>query len=143
MKVPEYYRLKNHPVLGSNSSYGNNGFFCIPHHRIANYQYNVQASSGMGWEHTSITLTKNVSKGKIPDWTPVDRCCTWEEMCYVKSLFWNDDDAVMQLHPPKSDFVNNHPYCLHLWRPINETIPLPPAIMVGSKKDNVQTNVTP
>jgi hypothetical protein len=63
-------------------------------------------------------------------------------MCYVKSLFWDDEEAVMQLHPPKSEWVNNHPYALHLWRPIGATIPLPPSVLVGKKDMNVNINKT-
>jgi hypothetical protein len=63
------------------------------------------------WEHVSVSIAK-----KIP---------TWVEMCWVKALFWDDEDAVMQLHPPKSTYVNNHPNCLHLWRPVDVPIPLP------------------
>jgi hypothetical protein len=52
-------------------------------------------------------------------------------MCFVKDLFWDDEDCVMQLHPKKSEYVNNSPFCLHLWRPINAIIPTPPHEMVG------------
>jgi hypothetical protein len=38
-------------------------------------------------------------------------------MCHVKELFFDADECVMQLHPPKSEYVNCHQYCLHLWRP--------------------------
>ncbi|MDP9039797.1 MAG: hypothetical protein M3O02_11090 [Acidobacteriota bacterium] len=52
-------------------------------------------------------------------------------MCFVKALFWDDEETVMQLHPPKSEWINNHEYCLHLWRPLNQPIPRPPGIAVG------------
>ncbi len=58
-------------------------------------------------------------------------------MCQVKSLFWSDDDCVMQLHPPKSEWVNNHSYCLHLWRPTDTAIQTPPSVMVGFKEIGV------
>ncbi len=79
----------------------------------------VASSGGMGWEHVSVSL-KN-------------RCPNWPEMCFVKELFWDDEEVVMQLHPAKSEYINCHPYCLHLWRPLDATIPLPPSIMVGTK----------
>lgn len=121
--VPEKNRLKNHPLLGSDSSYGNNGFFVIPHHRITDYSYNVQASDGEGWEHVSITIDSKKKK--------VERCPTWEEMCYIKDLFWDEDDCVIQYHPPKSHYVSMHHFCLHLWRPTNQIIPVPDSILVG------------
>jgi hypothetical protein len=55
-------------------------------------------------------------------------------MCYVKALFWDDEETVMQLHPPKSRWINNHPYCLHMWRPTKLEIPLPPDETVGNKE---------
>ena len=73
-----------------------------------------------GWEHVSVSLEK--------------RCPTWEEMCFVKDLFWLPGECVMQLHPPEEEWVNNHPFCLHLWRPLEAIIPLPPSILVGDKK---------
>lgn len=44
-----------------------------------------------------------------------------------------EDKVCMQLHPRKEDYVNNHPHCLHIWKPINKKIPTPPSIMVGLK----------
>lgn len=35
-----------------------------------------------------------------------------------------------QLHPAKSEYVNIHPYCLHLWRPLEREIPMPPVEFV-------------
>src|ERR1700746_3549334 len=77
-------------------------------------------SSAVDWEHVSVSLP--------------NRCPNWPEMCFVKDLFWGDEETVMQLHPPKSKWINNHEFCLHLWRPITETIPLPPDITVGIKE---------
>lgn len=122
-KTPNKHRLKNHPTLGSDDSYGNNGFFVIPHYRIKDYEVRVMASDGEDWEHASVTvaaLGKNAS-----------RCPTWEEMCWVKKLFWGEDDCVIQYHPQKSEYVNCHPHCLHLWRPIGVEIPIPPKEFVG------------
>ena len=77
------------------------------------------ASDGHGWQHVSVSFGRNSSK------TP-----SWEIMCWVKRLFWEPEDIVMQLHPAESQYVNQHPGCLHLWRPLEEKIPLPPAVMV-------------
>lgn len=115
--APNQYRLRKGP-MGTDESYGNNGAFFVPS-RPGKPPFKVIASDGEGWDHVSISLP--------------DRCPTWEEMCRVKALFWDDEDAVMELHPPRSDWVNNHRFCLHLWRPQHCTIPLPPSIMVGHK----------
>ena len=51
-------------------------------------------------------------------------------MCFIKDLFFNEDETVVQYHPAKSDYVNNNPYVLHLWRPTDQDIPQPPTFMV-------------
>ena len=73
-----------------------------------------------GWEHVSVSL-KN-------------RCPNWEEMSFVKNHFWDPHEAVFQYHPPASEYVNNHPYCLHLWRPVDQQMPIPPSLAVGFKE---------
>lgn len=75
--------------------------------------------SGQPWEHVSVSLSM--------------RSPTWEEMDYVKSIFWRNDETVMQLHVPTDQHVNEHEYCLHLWRPIGQDIPRPPQECVGRK----------
>jgi len=74
---------------------------------------------GILWEHVSVSLP--------------NRCPNWQEMCFIKDLFWDEEEAVMQLHPPRSRWINNHSYCLHLWRPLEQDIPLPPDVTVGDK----------
>jgi len=70
-----------------------------------------------GWEHVSVSRRRHP-----PNWT---------EMAWVKRQFWNDEECVVEFHPPKSQYVNCHPNCLHLWRPIDIEIPRPPTILVG------------
>lgn len=106
------------------------GQYLADHPWIHGYQIQIIASSGLGWEHVSITLVDCRKKSKREF---VKRTPTWQEMCWIKELFWYDHEAVMQLHPPKSEWVNNHPWCLHLWRPTDREIPLPESIMVGIK----------
>ena len=103
--------------LYSDSSYGMNGAFVIPGPHSMGLQ--VIVSDTRGWEHVSVSL-KN-------------RCPNWPEMCFIKDLFWDDNEIAMQLHPAKKDYVNNHEYCLHLWRPKKGKIPMPPSVMVGIK----------
>lgn len=95
------------------------GLFYIP---VRSHVLKVLASDGVtddelgGWEHVSVSLP--------------NRCPNWDEMCKVKSLFWADDETVIQFHPKKTQYVNNHPYCLHLWKPCGKDIELPPTILV-------------
>jgi hypothetical protein len=115
-RVPEQYRVRN-GFLGTDKSVGNNGMFLVPRPRDPAVPLRVIASDGQGWEHVSVSLPY--------------RAPTWDEMCRVKDLFWGDEDTVVQYHPPRSEYVNNHAYCLHLWRPVGAEVPRPPAIMVG------------
>lgn len=80
---------------------------------------NTGSEDSKGWEHVSVSL-----KHRTPN---------WQEMCFVKDLFWAEDECVVQFHPPKSEYVNHHPNCLHLWRHITDTFPMPPSMLVGPK----------
>lgn len=115
-KVPEKYRVVSGPMKSTVLD-GNNGLFFI---KMGQVQVACVASDGMDWEHVSVSLN-------------VKRCPDWEEMCAVKDLFCGKDDCVVQYHPPEKEYVNNHPYCLHLWRPIGSEIRTPPSILVGYK----------
>ena len=112
--VPEKYRVKTGPMRSTKSD-GNNGQFHINTLKFKRILF-TQASDGMGWEHVSVST--------------YDRCPTWEEMCYVKRLFWDSEDCAVQYHPPSSVYVNDHPYVLHLWRPVGVDLPMPDPIMV-------------
>lgn len=120
---PEYYRNISGQFLKSNVSYGNNGFFLFPHYRIAGYEIRCMISDGLGWEHCSVTVA--------PLRKEATRCPTWDEMCWVKDQFWNKDEVVIQYHPAESDYVSCHEFCLHLWKPTDQCIPVPDPLMVG------------
>lgn len=117
MKFPEEYRDNTKPPYLSKPGdpYGR---FVIP---VKSFTLTVIACDGAqtGWDHVSVSLPS--------------RCPNWNEMCVVKDLFWEKDEAVVQFHPPESDYVNMHPYCLHLWRPTTFNLTLPPSILVGFK----------
>ncbi|MBE0434833.1 MAG: hypothetical protein IBX56_03405 [Methylomicrobium sp.] len=115
--VPNKYRI-NTGKLATTALDGNNGAFAVKSLKIRHELFCI-ASDGMGWEHVSVS-TKT-------------RCPNWEEMNCIKNLFWDKEDTVIQFHPPESDYVNTHPYCLHLWRPINQQIPRPEWYLVGLK----------
>lgn len=122
-KVPEQYR-QPHPS-GLPHGHGDLfGFFVIPANIGAKRPYTLRciASAGDGeitWEHVSVSTAL--------------RCPTWDEMCMVKSLFWDREDVVVQYHPRESEYVNLHEFCLHLWRPLHVTLPEPPMIAVGPR----------
>lgn len=112
LRIPqklEPYR-RDHPLCGRGDR--SNGMFFIPHMRLV-----IIASAGGGWEHVSVSHA--------------NRCPTWDEMEFVKRLFWEPDDVVMQLHVSERHHINVHRFCLHLWRPLNAEIPLPPKEFVA------------
>lgn len=45
-----------------------------------------------------------------------ERCPTYEEISEVKELFWEKDEIAIQVHPPKSEYININKFALHLWR---------------------------
>jgi hypothetical protein len=81
----------------------------------------VISSGPASHEHLPETLWEHVSVASRSG-----PCPSWELMASVKALFWRDDEAVIQFHPPRSEYVNAHPYCLHLWKPPYRVI-LPPS----------------
>ena len=82
-------------------------------------------SFGGGWDHVSVS------------WP--NRCPTWDEMCRVKKLFFNPEEYCVEFHPAESQYVNYHPYCLHIWRPRWTDIPTPPPWMVGPKAGQTES----
>ena len=116
------HRVKEGP-LKSDSSFQNNGAFILPFRGL---ELVCVASDGTlaGWEHVSVTV-------RDPNGPPLKRCPTWEEMCHVKKQFWHDNETVVQFHPDESQYVNLHPFCLHLWKIHGEAFPLPPKDFVG------------
>lgn len=99
---------------------GHDGFGGTFYDKKSRCDLNFIMSWGAGWEHCSVSMPH--------------RCPSWEQMCVMKELFWKDEETCFELHPAKKDYINHHPYCLHIWRPIDKQIPLPPSIMVGFKK---------
>jgi len=119
--VPNQYRNRTHPILKSTDEWGNNGFFHIPLEE--GVVANVQASEGLGWEHVSVHIVED-GEAQTP---------TWDEMCAIKDIFWDEEDCVVQYHPPKSMYVNHHEHVLHLWKPQIKQLPVPNPQLVGLK----------
>lgn len=94
-----------------------NGFFRLPHPKGFGF-YLVLASDGWGWDHVSISLIDNLGRS-------IDRTLNWEEMEEIKKIFFKDDEDVVEFHPREEDYINEHPYVLHLWRPNLVLMPTP------------------
>lgn len=117
-KVPEKM-IVTQGRMKSTERDGNNGVFHV-HFAPMAFAYCI-ASDGLDWEHVSVTVH---DRGKV-------RIASWDEMCKIKDLFWDEEDTVIQYHPAKSEYVNSHPNCLHLWRPIDIDFPKPLKELVG------------
>lgn len=120
--VPDLLEDGRIPEL-SDASYGLTGAFelmgpCGAGLRIiAN---DAEHPDAQGWEHVSVSTAR--------------RCPNWIEMCFVKELFWEDEEMAIQYHVPVSEHINNHPYVLHLWRDTIHPHPrMPPSLAVGVK----------
>lgn len=146
MRFPEKYRVNPSGLESRHSQHGDrHGAFLIPPRSIHRNPIGLRclASSGDGddwdemasagvvpkegprWEHVSISLQPGIV---------APRCPIWEEMCIVKDLFWDAEDCVVQFHPPRSEYVNESAYCLHLWRPVGVAVLRPPPICVGVQR---------
>lgn len=91
------------------------GAFIVKHKRYGELM--IISGMGLNWDHISISIIQKGRKRKLP---------SWDVMCYVKDLFFEPEETVIQYHPPVSRYVNVHPGVLHLWRPQETDIPLPP-----------------
>lgn len=127
MKFPESFRDQSRRDYQSPAG-APYGLFHIPARHANGRVLRIIACDGeaTGWEHVSVSLPDSPHK-----------CPSWDEMCLVKALFWDDHECVVQFHPPKEDYVNNHAGCLHLWRYV-VGFPQPPPELVGIKDKPVK-----
>lgn len=117
----ESYRIKNIPPPQVMTDYwmnneGMTGVFRLKPKRF-NCEFFVLSSQSLGWDHVSISKIQKGRKIKCP---------IWEEMCYIKDLFFDPEERVVQYHPKRSEYVNAHPGVLHLWRFQEIEFPAPP-----------------
>jgi hypothetical protein len=60
-----------------------------------------EEADGKRWMHVSCSRPS-----RMPD---------WEDLRLVKDTFIGRDRKAIQVLPAQSEYVNLHPYCLHLW----------------------------
>lgn len=124
-KFLESHRVREGP-LASDKSYGCNGAFEIPYNDV---QLMLVVSNQEHWDHVSVhTYVVNGT----PCGTVIgsQRTPTWDEMDYVRKLLFRGDEWVLQYHAPLTSHIEDHPHVLHMWRPQDENIPVPPRWMV-------------
>lgn len=125
-----------HPALVRGQTHGDelDGAFLIP--GPCGNALSIVASDGSDWKEASDALPEglpgepwehvSVKAGHVKQW----RTANWKEMCFVKDLFWAEDECVVQYHPPEADYVNLHHAVLHLWKPKTTPVPMPPKVCV-------------
>lgn len=88
--------------------------------RFLNYITLAQSKDEIdyGWEHVSISVLDRYGN-------PIDRCPTWNEMREIHKMFFSKGENSIQFHPRKSEYVNDYPYALHMWRHPDYGIPEP------------------
>ena len=108
--------------MASRPEWGMAGMFIIP--GPCGMELRTMVSDGAdwpfalpAWEHVSVSTASR---------TP-----NWREMEFIRDLFFQPDELVLQFSMPRAKHINVHPHCLHMWRPIGVDIPLPPAATVG------------
>lgn len=110
--------IKNPRIAATERTFdGFSGTIAMP-----TWRGSIVCSFGGGWEHVSIApyLSRVMP--------------TWDDMCLLKDIVWNEDEAVIQVHPAKKDYVDNKHNCLHLWRCTYMDMVLPPSCFVGMRQ---------
>lgn len=67
--------------------------------------FSVIATTGGGWDHVSVNPWHHT------------RTPTWDEMCEIKDMFFDEEEECIEYHPKKSEYINLAEHCLHMWRP--------------------------
>jgi hypothetical protein len=115
LRTLDYCRVRDKGWSGDETC----GAFWVPS-KSTGVRLRVVASSDLGWDHVSVSLP--------------NRGPNWPEMEQIRRLFFCDEECVIQIHAPVAEYVDGvqdgHPYCLHLWRPQEATIPRPPRVMI-------------
>lgn len=110
--IPSHW--KKWKVLEWPPGSGNKAGDCYHHRLIEDFSVIVskaEMDDGSEWWHVSVSR--------------IDRLPTWEELEKVKREFLGDKTEAFHMVPKKSDYVNVHRYCLHMWSPIKVDMPIP------------------
>lgn len=124
-RVPEHFRVKE-GKLASTKENGNNGLFKI-HLPTKNCNAFCLVSDNGGWEQVSVRVEdlnkqlKGGSRIRIPN---------SEELKFLKNVFWDRDETVIQYHFADSKETGSE-YALHLFRHKTRCFPEPPSFLFG------------
>lgn len=76
------------------------------------------ATAEVGGQKCSIVWGRDEGGKEHVSMSGRDHTPTWDDMCWLKDTFWNDNEECYQLHPKKSEYINLAKKCLHIWRDI-------------------------
>lgn len=80
------------------------GFMAVTRGRLFTLIVSVARYEGLPWLHASMA-----GPGRVP---------TWQEMADLKAWVVGDEAIAYQVMPPTAEYVNDHPFVLHLWAPL-------------------------
>lgn len=107
MKTPEQIAKTANLMILKNDESGGIGVV-----EFGKFKGNVIWGRAEGGEYDHVSVA---SPKRIP---------TWEELCKIKDMFFEDEEECYQVFPKKSEYVNVHKNCMHIWRDIKPTVRL-------------------
>ena len=105
------------PINWSIKKLGSDGGFYKSRNGLAVIISCCVESDGKNWVHLSVSR-----KNSIP---------TWGELVDVKEIFLGKNAVAIQVLPPRSEWVNVHPFCLHLYQCLDDR-PVPDFRKLGT-----------
>lgn len=81
--------------------HGSDGWSLLHSNGIQSIVITCASRDGIEWIHASMTGIND---------TP-----SYAKMCELHRAVWGDRGYSYEIHPPRSQHVNIHPYALHLW----------------------------
>ncbi len=72
---------------------------------------------GKPWIHLSVSRKKSIP--------------TWVDLVNVKEIFMGKDALAIQILPPRSEYINVHEFCLHLYQCLEDR-PIPDFRKLGT-----------
>lgn len=88
----------------------------------------TQNTTVFGWGSLRIIKTLDNVAGEM--WIHLSVSCrnrypSWDELLDVRYKFFPNDVEVIQIFPPKGDYISEHKYTFHLWHcPTRDVLPL-------------------
>lgn len=92
----------------------------------------IASEDFVGWDHVSAHII-SVESGSL------NRTPNNEEMQFLRNIFFEDEDVVVEFHPAKKDYINNYSYALHMWKSTDNVFSFPKRVVWKSIPSKVIT----